>query len=63
MHNCLSEFNLEKTSIKNKLFLEHLLKGFKPKSRYTKKGKNNIEKASDNLFLGNKKLMMSFIKM
>ena len=55
LYNYLSEFNLEKTSIKNKLFLEDLSNWFKLKS-YIKKGKNNIEKASDNMVLGNKKI-------
>ena len=56
LYNYLSEFNLEKTSIKDKLFLEALLKGFNLKKGYTKNVKNNIEKAYDDLFLSNKKI-------
>ena len=56
LYNYLSEYNLEKTSIKDKLFLEALLKGFNLKKGYTKNVKNNIEKASDDLFLSNKKI-------
>ena len=56
MHNYLSELNLEKTSIKYKLFLEDLLKGFNLKKDYTKNVRNNIEKAYDYLFLSNKKI-------
>ena len=56
LYSYLSEFNLEKTSIKDKLFLEALLKGFNLKKGYTKNVKNNIEKASDDLFLSNKKI-------
>ena len=56
LYNYLSEFNLEKTSIKDKLFLEALLKGFNLKKGYTKNVKNNIEKAYDDLFSSNKKI-------
>ena len=56
LYNYLSEFNLEKTSIKDKLFLEDLSKGFTLKKGYPKNGKNNIEKAYDYLFLSNKKI-------
>ena len=56
LYNYLSEFNLEKTSIKDKLFLEDLSKGFNLKKGYTKNGKNNIEKAYDDFFLSNKKI-------
>ena len=56
LYSYLSEFNLEKTSIKDKLFLEALLKGFNLKKGYTKNVKNNIEKAYDDLFLSNKKI-------
>ena len=56
MYSYLSEFNLEKTSIKDKLFLEDLSKGFNLKKGHTKNGKNNIEKAYDDLFLSNKKI-------
>ena len=50
--NDLFEFGLEKTSIKNKSFLEDLLKGFKLKAVYTNKG----EKAYDDLVWNNKKI-------
>ena len=55
LYNYLSEFNLEETSIKDKLFLEDLSKGFNLKKGYTENGKNNIEKAYD-FVLGNKKI-------
>ena len=60
--NYFSKLIVEKISIKNKPFLEDLSKGFKLKSVYTTKGKNNIEKACDHLVLNNKKLMICFIK-
>ena len=61
MYNYLSEFNLEKTSIKDKLFLEDLSKGFNLKKGYTKNGKNNKEKAMMICFWAIKKLMVFFI--
>ena len=44
------------TTIKNKSFLENLSKGCKLKSVYTTEGKNNTEKAYDDLVLNNKKI-------
>ena len=62
LYNYLSEFNLEKTSIKDKLFLEDLSNGFKIKSKYTTSGKNNIENAYDDLVFNNKKIGDAFYK-
>ena len=62
MYNYLSEFKLEKTSIKDKLFLEDLSKGFKIKSKYTTNGKSNIENACDDLVFNNKKIDDVFYK-
>ena len=65
LYNYLNYFfklSVEKMSIKNKPFLEDHSKGFNLKSVYTAKGKNNMEKAYDDLVLNNKKLMMCFIK-
>ena len=49
-------FGVEETLIKNKSFWKDLSKGFKLKSVYTTNGKNNIEKAYDDLVLNNKKI-------
>ena len=62
LYNYLSEFNLEKTSIKDKLFLEDLSNGFKIKSKYTTSGKNNIENAYDDLVFNNKRIGDAFYK-
>ena len=62
MYNYLSEFHLEKTSIKDKLFLEDLSNRFKIKSKYTTNGKNNIENAYDDLVFNNKKIGDVFYK-
>ena len=51
-----SKFSAEEISIKNKLFSEILSKGFKLKSVYIVQGKNNTEKAYNDLFLNNKKI-------
>ena len=48
--NYFSKLSAEEISIKNKSFLKNLSKGFKLKSVYTTKGKNNIEKVYDDLF-------------
>ena len=54
------KFSAEETSIKNKSSLKELSKGFKLKSTYTTKGKNNITDAYDDayhdLVFGNKKI-------
>ena len=50
-----SKFSADEISVKNKSFLEDLSKGFKLKSAYITEGKNNIEKAYDDLVLNNKK--------
>ena len=49
-------FGVEETLIRNKSFWKDLSKGFKLKSVYTTNGKNNIEKAYDDLVLNNKKI-------
>ena len=58
--NYLFKFSAEETSIKNKSSLKELSKGFKLKSTYTTKGKNNINDAYDDayhdLVFGNKKI-------
>ena len=54
--NYLFKLSAEKISIKNKSFLKDLSKGFKLKSVYSTKGKNNIERAYDDLVLSNKKI-------
>ena len=54
--NYLFKLSVEKISIKNKSFLKDLSKGFKLKSVYSTKGKNNIERAYDDLVLSNKKI-------
>ena len=51
--NYFFTFSAEEISIRNKLFLEDLSKGFKFKSVYTTEGKINTEKAYDNLVLNN----------
>ena len=53
--NYFSKLSTGKISIKNELFSKDLSKGFKLKSAYTK-GKNNIEKAYDNLVFGDKNI-------
>ena len=62
LYNYFSKFNAEEISIKNKSFLEDLSKGFKLKSVYTTEGKNNTEKAYDDLVLNNKKTDDAFYK-
>ena len=52
----VSKFSVDEISVKNKSFLEDLSKGFKLKSVYITEGKNNIEKAYDDLVLNNKKI-------
>ena len=54
--NYLFKLSAEKILIKNKSFLKDLSKGFKLRSVYTHKGKNNIERAYDDLVLSNKKI-------
>ena len=56
LYDYLSKFDFKKTSVKNKLLLIDLSKGFNLKSAYTTNGENNIEKAYDNLVLNNKKI-------
>ena len=51
--NYFFTFSAEEISIRNKLFLEDLSKGFKFKSVYTTESKINTEKAYDNLVLNN----------
>ena len=53
--NYFSKLSTGKISIKNELFLKDLSKGFKLKSAYTK-GKNNKEKAYDDLVFGDKNI-------
>ena len=65
MYNYLNYFStssVEKILIKNKSFLEDLLKGFNLKNHYTKKVENNIEGAYDGLVLKNKKIDDIFFK-
>ena len=54
--------SIEKISIKNKLFLKDLSKGFKLKSVYTTEDESNIEKAYDDLVSNNKKIDDAFYK-
>ena len=54
--NYFLKFSVEEIAIKNKSFLKDLSKGFKPKSVYTAKGENNIEKAYYDLVSNNKKI-------
>ena len=53
--NYFSELSTGKVSIKTELFLKDLSKGFMFKNAYTK-GKNNLEKADDDLVFNNKKI-------
>ena len=59
--NYFSKLSVEEISIKNELFLKDISKGFKLKSAYTK-GQNNIQKASDDLVFGNKKIDVFYKK-
>ena len=54
--NHLFEFNKENIFKRDKSFLEVLSKGFKLKSAYTIGGKNNTEKAYNDLVLNDKKI-------
>ena len=54
--NYFFKFSADEISIKNKWVLKDLLKGFKPKSVYTTKGENNIEKAFDDLVFNDQKI-------
>ena len=62
LYSYLSKFDTTESSIKNKSFLEDLLKGFKRKSIYTNEDENNIEKANSDLVLNNEKIDHLFYK-
>ena len=60
--NYFSKLSVREISIKNESFLNDLLIGFKLKSVYNIKGKNNIEKVYNDLVFNNKKIDDVFYK-